>query len=113
MWVRAGVSLITENAFPRIPFEARLRKLADLSRMRVIVRQTSDDVAFGRYATRELADPLARPDRRALTLDKMESGTYRWRAFESFDLGIPSLSVDTTDGYQPSFEDILAFCRQD
>ena len=52
-----------------------------------------------------------RPDLRAATVERMERGTYPWRMFDPFPLGVPALRVDTTCGYVPGLEAIIAFCR--
>ena len=41
----------------------------------------------------------------------MERGTYPWRMFDPFNLGVPALRVDTTSGYVPDLDTIIAFCR--
>lgn len=44
---------------------------------------------------------------------QMQENPSRWAHFEQpFALEIPSMTVDTTSGYQPALEDILAFIWQ-
>ena len=45
------------------------------------------------------------------TIDQMKGGTYPWSVFDAFDLGVPALKVDTTQGYEPGFDMIVASCR--
>ena len=47
----------------------------------------------------------------AATIEQMAAGTYPWRIFDAFDLGVPALRVDTTNGYTPSLAAIVEFCR--
>lgn len=58
---------------------------------------------------------LAAPERHAVHLDldrvpslrdDLEAGRY-----EPLDLSVPTLRVDTTDGYAPPIDEILAFLR--
>jgi adenylate kinase family enzyme len=111
LWLRARVSLIAENSFPRDRSEPALRTLIRLARAVVIHCETSDEEARRRFLARERANPRLRPDRLAAAIDRMEGETYPWRTFDPYDLGIPSLRVDPTDGYIPTLDAIIAFCR--
>jgi hypothetical protein len=71
-----------------------------------------DDEAQRRFIARERANPRARPDLRPATVEQMERGTYPWRMFDPFNLGVPALRVDTTSGYVPDLDTIIAFCRE-
>lgn len=113
LWLRAGVSLIAEEAFSRIRAEAALRALVRQADVVVITCDTSDDEAGRRYIERERANPRKRQDVLAATTDQMKRGVYPWRVFDAFDLGVPTLPVDTTQGYEPNLDAILAFCRRD
>jgi predicted kinase len=111
LWLREGVSLIAEEAFTRARAEPALRVFAELADTVVITCDTSDEEAARRYIEREDANPWKRPDVLAATVEQMRSGAYPWRIFDAFDLGVPALCVDTTDGYKPGLEEIVAFCR--
>jgi predicted kinase len=111
LWLREGVSLIADEAFSRGRAEATLRAWTQMAQMVVIHCKTADEVARRRYIARERANARVRPDRLASTIDEMERGTYPWAVFAAFDLGVPALHVDTTHGYNPSLDEIVAFCR--
>jgi predicted kinase len=111
LWLRAGVSLIAEDSFPRDRSASALRALIPLAHAVVIHCDTSDEEAQRRFCTREGANPRARPDLRTAIVKQMERGTYPWRMFDPFDLGVPALRVDTTSGYVPGLDAIIAFCR--
>ena len=111
LWLRAGVSLIAEEAFSRTRAEASLRSLVQRADARVIDCDTSDEEAARRYIERERANPRKRQDVLAAVIEQMTGGTYPWRIFDAFDLGVPALRVDTTHGYAPDLGAIVAFCR--
>lgn len=110
-WLRAGVSLIADEAFSRDRAEAELRGFARLARLAIIHCITTDDEARRRYVAREQANPRKRPDVLAATVERMARGDYPWAIFAPFDIGVPSLRVDTTHGYEPGLEAIVTFCR--
>jgi predicted kinase len=111
LWLREGVSLIAEEAFSRGRAETALRALTRLADAVAITCDTSDEEAARRYIERENTNPRKRQDVLADTIDQMARGTYPWRVFDAFDLGVPALRVDTTHGYEPNLDTIVAFCR--
>ncbi|MGD9895282.1 MAG: AAA family ATPase [Dehalococcoidia bacterium] len=111
LWLRAGVSLIAEEAFFRSRAAASLRALVRQADLRVIDCDTSDAEAVRRYIDREQANPRKRLDVLAARIEQIAAGTYPWRIFDAFDLGVPALRVDTSNGFMPDLDDIAAFCR--
>jgi predicted kinase len=111
LWLREGVSLIADEAFSRMRAEAALRALTRLADAIVITCDTSDEEAARRFIERETANPRKRQDVLATAVDQMERGTYPWRVFDPFDVGVPALRVDTTYGYEPGIDTIVAACR--
>jgi hypothetical protein len=63
-----------------------------------------------RFLARERARhaPMAGAER---VIDQMVRGTFDWTAFGPLALDAPQLHVDTTRGYAPSLEAIVAFCH--
>jgi len=110
LWLRAGVSLIAEYGFARWA-EPRLRALVPLARAVLLYCDTPDEVAAQRFIARERVNPRARLDILAGIVERMERGTYDWRTADPFDVGAPMLRVDTTRGYAPELDAIVAFCR--
>lgn len=43
------------------------------------------------------------------TIGQMARGTFDWRRFDPFPVGVPDLRVDPTVDYQPDLDAILAF----
>ena len=101
----AGQGLVLESNFRRGPSDGPLRALARLAPTVVIVCRTPDPLRRRRYEERAgtrhrvhiESDILA-----AWVSDDAES---------LIDIGSLTLIVDTTDGYSPSFEAIVAFAR--
>jgi hypothetical protein len=108
--VDAGVTAVAEASFQHAVWEPGLRPLLDKARIRIVHCRLDAAVARERIVRR--ADEI--PARRAVHGDYNVADSFdRFRAaHESFDpiaLPVPSLEVDTTDGYVPSAEEIVAF----
>ncbi|MFL5386938.1 MAG: AAA family ATPase [Longimicrobiaceae bacterium] len=110
--LRRGVTLVAEAAFQHAVWAPRLEPLFAVARTRVIVCTVDGEVARTRHVERGLADPererfhgdhavrAAREGRR------LPIGRYDPPRFD-----VPTLAVDTTDGYRPRFEAIVSFAR--
>jgi predicted kinase len=111
--VDAGVTLVAEASFQHAVWEPGLRPLLDTARVRIVHCRLDAAIARERMAGR--ADQT--PARRAVHGDwSLLEPFDRFKAsFESFDpiaLPVPSLEVDTTNGYDPSTAEIVAFVRR-
>lgn len=107
--LESKVGCIIESNFVTGPSEAGLRPLLKCAQPVQLTCVCDDSLRRARYEERArsggrhpghmddavLADWTARPPRPHTPLD----------------LGIPSLVVDTSNGYRPSFEDIIAFAQ--
>jgi predicted kinase len=111
LWLCAGVSLIAEYGFPRQWAEGPLRALVPLAHTVALWCDPADEVAARRFIARERALPDRGREYLGPVGKRMEQGTFDWRSHDPFDLGVPELRVDTTDGYAPGLGDIVAFCR--
>ncbi|CAN5255906.1 AAA family ATPase [soil metagenome] len=109
--MRAGTSVIVESNFHRGLSEKALAALVEAQPACIVHCECATDVAVRRYAERALS-----PERHPGHLDarmvpviraQLEAGTL-----EPCELGLPLLRVDTSDGYRPGFEHIVAFTRQ-
>lgn len=95
----AGVSLVAEAAFQHAVWEPRMTPLLGRARVRVVHCQTDPAVAWERIERRS-----ADPTRRAI-----HGVSGQTRDFDPVRLPVPSIEVDTTDGYTPPLEEIVAF----
>jgi predicted kinase len=100
-----GVTVVAEAAFQHRVWAPRLEPLRAVAHVRVVLCEVDPDVARARQAARSLGDPererfhpTADPDRATASYDPPR-------------LDVPTLGVDTSDGYRPAFETIVEFAR--
>jgi len=101
----AGHGLVLESNFRRGMSDAPLRALARLAPTVVIVCRTPDALRRERYETR--AGTRHRVHIESAILAEWISDD----AESLIDIGTPRLIVDTTDGYSPGIETVVAFAR--
>ncbi len=104
----AGDGIIVESNFRRGRSEAELEPLVADAAPVLIHCTAAAAVIEHRYSARH-ADGRRHPvhfdaDRMAGLRDEIRAGR-----FDALDLAVPLLSVQTDDGYQPSYEEILDF----
>jgi predicted kinase len=102
--LRSGVTSVAEAAFQDHVWRPRLEPLRGLARIRVVHCTVDADVAFERSMKRGQDNPLRRAH-----ADPGPRDAAGHRAFRKVSVDAPSLKVDTTDGYRPSFGHILSF----
>jgi predicted kinase len=108
--VDAGVSVVAEAAFQHGLWEPGLTPLLDRASLAVVHCRIEAAVAWERINRR--ADEL--PSRRLIhgdpSLDEpFESFQAKFDGFEPPALAVPTIEVDTTDGWWPTLEEIVAF----
>jgi len=111
--VEAGVTHVAEASFQRPRWEAGLQPLLDTARIRVIRCQTDAAVARERIAQRADETPARRAIHGYASLSQpFDSFKEGFDSFEPIGLPVPSIEVDTTDGYEPSLDEIVAFVNR-
>jgi predicted kinase len=122
--LRLGVSVVAELSFRRGLDEPRLRPLQAIARVVNVHCDVPTRLAVERFGARETGPREQfrqtwlrhRPDRRPSPgalhyYEQMKAGDFDWSIFAPLDLDVSRLTVDTTDGYAPSVDAVVAFCR--
>lgn len=99
--VRSEVSVVAEAAFQHKVWAPRLGPLCEIADVRIVVCQVSAEIAAQRREQRSRQDPL---------FDKFHPGAVD-KDYAAPDLDVPTLLVDTTEGYSPTLVEIVAFLR--
>ncbi len=105
-----GITLICEAAFQHHLWVPELESLKKVARIHLIICSINAQLAASRFTERGLADI----DRAQFHDDwasktSKEGVEYLSKRYEPPQLDVPTLKVDTSDGYQPTFEEIIAF----
>lgn len=108
--VAKGVSVVIEAAFQHAAWLPKLTRLADIARVSLVVCTVSPDLARARFIERVSADP--RRDR-----FHGDSAVHTARdgiagsggKYDPPAMDLPTLTVDTTDGYNPALDQIVSF----
>jgi predicted kinase len=100
--VRAGVTTVAEAAFQDHVWRPRLEPLLGLARLRIVQCTVEAGLAARRVRQRARDDPLRRAHADPVALPAR--GT-----FARVSMDVPTLEVDTADGYRPGLDQIVAF----
>jgi predicted kinase len=112
--LRSGVGVVAECNFHRGISEPEMRPVAALGAPVIVHCQVDRALSIQRFIER---DRLQLPDRRYAfdgeRIAELERGIPQdaWDRAEPVDIGAPVLRVDTTDGYAPDLDGIIAFIR--
>jgi len=113
----AGVTTVAEAAFQDRVWRPRLEPLLGLAQLRIVYCAVDARVAFRRALRRAHDNPLRRAHADPAPEDAEDpraEARYRvaHRAFSPISLDAPRLRVDTTDGYRPGLDQIVAFVNR-
>ncbi len=108
--IRAEVTLIVEAAFQHHLWRPRLQPLLARAHVRVIPCFTEGTVANNRQVRRLRENPVraAHADADQLRVSAVGVAT---EDFKTLALDVPTLRVDTTSGYRPRLNGIVAFAE--
>jgi predicted kinase len=112
--LRAGVSTVAEAAFQDHVWRPRLGPLLSLAQLRIVHCTVDADLAFRRALRRAQDNPLRRAHADPDPEDPRAEAEHRLHhlAYRRISLDAPSLEVDTTDGYRPGLDQIVAFVNR-
>jgi predicted kinase len=107
--LRAGVTVVAEAAFQDKLWRPNLEPLAGVAAIRVVRCTVDTGVAHERIVRRagENAHRAAHADQDLLRA--IADGERPIESWVPISLHVPTLVVDTTDGYEPRIEDIVSF----
>ncbi len=112
--LRARVGMVLDQAYRRGQAEDQLRPLLAACQAVIVHCVVPSEENVRRYVAR-----FERGERHPVHFDheriaRVRSGALRidWRQSEPLELAVPTLHVDTLDGYKPSYEEIVAFVGQ-
>lgn len=100
----AGVTVVAEAAFQDHVWRPNLEPLLGLAELRIVHCRADADIARDRQTSR--GERAAHAD--AAAMQGSTAGDGR-PSFTPLALDAPSIHVDTSDGYEPSMDDVLAF----
>jgi len=99
------ITLIVEAAFQHKLWFPKLSPMKEIAQVRVIVCTIDAQLAKSRFIERGITDPersTFHEDWAAEQADEM-----LLRPYEPPAMGVPTLHVDTSEGYQPGIDDIV------
>jgi predicted kinase len=108
--VDGSVSAVFEAAFQHTLWAKGLEPLLGKADIRIVRCQVDAAVAHARILRRVGEPGRAAHDDRAF-LARVDAGEVALAAWEPLRLDVPTLVVDTTDGYAPPLQTIVAFAR--
>jgi predicted kinase len=106
--VTAGVTVVAEAAFQDRVWRPRLQPLSDLADVRLVCCHVTAETAWARIQQRRDMQPARRAHADAYLIDR-EVHAAGHDGFGWTQLGLPQLAVDTSDGYRPGLDEIVAF----
>ncbi len=104
----AGVTTVAEAAFQDRLWGPGLRPLAGLADIRIVHCQVPAGVAWGRVRHRLGANPTRRAHADAYLVDRIAHAAGH-DGFDRLRLDVPELEVETSDGYRPGLDEVVAF----
>ncbi len=111
--LRNGSTLVAEAAFQHHLWQPKLDPLQAIAHIRVVVCSVDPVLARTRFIQRGLADPeRARFHEDWVQQAGREGSAVPLTSYEPPHLAVPTLTVDTSDGYRPTLETIVAFALQ-
>ncbi|GAB2856670.1 hypothetical protein GCM10022221_65460 [Actinocorallia aurea] len=107
--LKAGTTTVAEAAFQDRLWRPMLEDLTPLADIRIIRCEVPAETAHTRVADRAAADAHRAAHGDAGLLAAIAAGNSPIASFTPIAMNLPSLIVDTSDGYRPGLPDIIAF----
>jgi predicted kinase len=111
--VSRGVSVVVEAAFQHKLWAPKLTHLAEAARVSIVVCTVDPNLARSRFIERGLADPARERFHGDNAVHAAKGGIeLPVMQYEPPEMDLPILTVDTTDGYNPTLDQIASFAMQ-
>jgi len=108
--LRSQISLVAEAAFQHQLWSPKLASLRTLARVRLIICTVNPAVARRRFIQRGLADAARQRFHGDRAVDAARQGVHLPIGdYDPPQSDLPTLTVDTTDGYRPDLAGIVSF----
>lgn len=108
--LNAGVPVIIEAAFQQKLWQVVLESLLPLADVRVVRCVIEPELALQRMVRRLDQFPEQRAAHHDAQYIRERIGqTTPWPHFDAISLGVPTMDVETADGYLPSLETVASF----
>jgi len=105
-----GISLVAEAAFQHRLWAPRLEPLCRISNVAIVICTVDPGIARARFIERALGDPERKRFHGDTDIDADDPEIeYRFEHYDPPRLSVPTLLVNTADGYDPSLEQIASF----
>jgi predicted kinase len=105
-----SITILIEAAFQHKLWVEPLSKLQDIADIRLIICSVDEDMARARFIERGKANPTRAQFHDDWAEDQHLSKLRR--LYHAPELDVPTLNIDTSDGYNPAYSKILDFIRQ-
>ena len=109
--LRARVTVVAEAAFQDSLWRPNLELLSAFAQIRVVRCTTPPAVAHDRIARRFQDSPHRAAHADHEFLQAIAAGEHSPDSFVPIALDVPTLTVDTSNGYRPGLRDIASFFR--
>jgi predicted kinase len=111
--LEGGVTVVAEAAFQDRLWRHGLEPIAGLAQLRVVHCNVDARVSFERAQRRSALDEhRARAHGDSTVGKELADWQQLVGSFERVSIDAPSVEVDTTDGYTPALDDVVAFVNR-
>jgi adenylate kinase family enzyme len=107
-YLRYEITVVIEAAFQRKLWAPRLNEIKNVAKLKLLICDVDPLLAFERRQRRLLANPNREKFHGEKVKDALSS-TNTPQIYDSPSLDVPTLRVNTTNEYDPTFEAILHF----
>lgn len=111
--VTSGISLVAEAAYQHKNWAPKLEPLRALTKMSVVICSVDPLIARARFIERASEDPTRERFHGDRPVHAAKEGIQLPIAeYDPPKLSVPTLCVDTTDGYRPGMKEVVSFVMQ-